>query len=93
MAVLDPAQAGQARGFVGFKSGGDAPDEEIAKRGARILLARAGSMLRERVWGLTPDSNDPDAADFSDVARVLDDVAVQIHHPVRFRPRGEHRAS
>ena len=85
MQVLDPLQADQARGFVQFKSHDDQlPDDVIAKKGARILLARAGAMLREKVWGLTPDSNDPGAADFSDVALVLDDVAKQIHTPARY---------
>jgi hypothetical protein len=79
MQVLDPEQFVQARGFLGFKSGDDTPDKEIARRGARILMARAGALLREKVWGLTDDSNDPDAADFSDVARSLDIRARDIH--------------
>lgn len=84
MRVLDPEQAEQARGFIGFKSSDDEPDGKVAQRGARILLARAGAMLRERVWGLPDDPADPDAADFSDMRRVLDNVATQIHTPVRY---------
>jgi hypothetical protein len=71
--VLDEAQARQARSFIGFKSQDHtAQDEEVGRRGARILRSLAGDDSRVRVWGLPDDPADPAAADFSDVTKSVD---------------------
>jgi hypothetical protein len=96
--VLDWGQTLRCRRFLKFKSQEpcDDPDSgapEVARRAARILLARAGSTLNQTVWGLPEDPEDPETTDFGDVTKVFDRWAERIHSraAAAVRPSGRHR--
>lgn len=80
-------QVDQARSYVQFRSNlSEAEDQRTTERGARILRSHDHAPLKEQVWGLPEDPEHPDAADFSDMARALDQAAVMIHtNPARPR--------
>ena len=83
--VPDPLQLEQARLFLQFRSHlPEREDDETRERASRILLAGQDAPSRERVWGLPDDPADPRSADFSDLARSLDEGAEKIHTPPRY---------
>jgi hypothetical protein len=89
----DGRQIRQARAFVQFRQGlKEDEDPQTVQRAARILRAPDAAPSREKVWGLPDDPQDPAAADFSDVARALDQRAEVIHcRPAAPRPDGRGR--